>query len=82
MKNQLITILATTCLALGLVSCASTSSGVKKYPLNTCLVTGNELGTMGTPVTKVYGSQEIKFCCKACVSKFEANQQKYLAKLP
>lgn len=82
MKNKLVIFLATAALALGIASCASTSSGVKKYPLNTCLVTGNELGTMGAVVTKVYNGQEIKFCCKACVSKFEANQQKYLARLP
>lgn len=82
MKNKLVIILATAALALGIVSCASTSSGVKKYPLNTCLVTGSELGSMGTPVTKVYNGQEIKFCCKACVSKFEANPKKYLSKLP
>lgn len=82
MKTKLIAILAVATLALGIVSCSSSASGVKKYPLNTCLVTGSELGSMGTPVTKVYGNQEIKFCCKACVSKFEANQQKYLSKLP
>lgn len=82
MKNKLVIILATAALALGIVSCSSTSSGVKKYPLNTCLVTGSELGSMGTPVTKVYNGQEIKFCCKACVGKFEANPKKYLSKLP
>ena len=52
------------------------------YPLKTCLVSGNELGSMGKPVTKVYENQEIKLCCKPCIKKFEANQAKYLAKLP
>lgn len=54
----------------------------KKYPLNNCLVTDNELGSMGKVVTKVYDGQEIKFCCKPCVAKFEKNPAKYLAKLP
>ena len=54
----------------------------KKYPLNDCLVTDNELGSMGKVVTKVYDGQEIKFCCKPCVAKFEKNPAKYLAKLP
>ncbi len=58
------------------------AAGVKPYPLKTCLVSGNTLGSMGDPVTKVYDGQEIKFCCKPCVKKFEANQAKYLAKLP
>lgn len=53
----------------------------KKYPLNDCLVTDNELGSMGKVVTKVYDGQEIKFCCKPCVGKFEKNQAKYLSKL-
>jgi hypothetical protein len=54
----------------------------KPYPLKKCLVSDNKLGSMGTPVTKVYDGQEIKFCCKPCVKKFEANKAKYLAKLP
>lgn len=82
MKTKLITLLASAVLALGLASCASTSPGAKPYPLKTCIVTGNELGSMGTPVTKVFQGREIKFCCKACVAKFDANPQKYLAKLP
>lgn len=52
------------------------------YPLKTCLVTGNELGSMGKPITKVYNGQEIKLCCKPCIKKFEANPAKYLSKLP
>ena len=48
----------------------------KKYSLNYCLVTDNELGSMGKVITKVYDGQEIKFCCKACVPKFEKNPAK------
>ena len=58
------------------------ASAAKRYPLNYCLVTDNELGSMGKVVTKVYDGQEIKFCCKPCVAKFEKNPAKYLAKLP
>ena len=36
---------------------------------------------MGNPVTKVYDGQEVKFCCRPCVAKFEANPSKYLSKL-
>ena len=65
------------------VSCAtnSSSAGTKPYPLEECIVTGNELGSMGDPITIVHEGQEVKFCCKPCVSKFKANPQKYLAKL-
>jgi hypothetical protein len=51
------------------------------YPLKTCLVSGNELGSMGKPITKVYNDQEIKLCCKPCIKKFDANPAKYLGKL-
>jgi len=74
MKSTLIT-LSTLLFAAGLAFAA------KPYPLKTCLVTDNELGSMGKVVTKVYDEQEIKFCCKPCVKKFEANPAKFLSKL-
>lgn len=68
--------------AVLLASCAGTSSSsVKPYTSDTCVVTGNKLGSMGAPITKIYGDQEMKFCCKPCVAKFEKNPQRYLAKL-
>lgn len=60
----------------------TTAFAVKPYPLDYCVVTDNELGSMGKIITKVYGDQQIKFCCKPCVAKFEKNPAKYLAKLP
>jgi len=54
----------------------------KPYPLKTCLVSGNALGSMGKVVVKSYQGQEIKFCCKPCVKKFDVNPAKYLAKMP
>ncbi len=51
------------------------------YPSKICLVTDNELGSMGKVVTKIHDGQQVKFCCKPCVKKFNANPAKYLAKL-
>lgn len=89
MKTNIVSLVASALLPLLLPACASSDgsartagSSVKPYPLKTCLVTGNELGSMGDVVTKTYGNQEVKFCCKPCVKKFEANPEKYLAKLP
>jgi YHS domain-containing protein len=70
--------------AITLTSCATSSGsagGVKPYPLKTCIVTGNELGSMGDPITEVYQGQQVKFCCKACIAKFHKDPAKYLAKL-
>jgi nitrous oxide reductase accessory protein NosL len=56
-------------------------SGVKPYPLKVCLVTGNDLDSMGDTRVEVYQGQELRFCCKPCVRKFYANPEKYLSKL-
>ena len=41
---------------------------------------------MGNPIDKniytEYKDKKVYFCCKACVAKFEADPEKYLAKLP
>ena len=55
--------------------------GVKPYPLKTCLVTDNDLDSMGEQASFVYQGQTIKVCCKACIAKFEKNPAKYLKKL-
>lgn len=74
-------------LALLLASCANSSTGgttptsVKPYKLDTCIVSDNQLGSMGPVVSKVYNGQEVKFCCKACVGKFDANPGKFLGKV-
>ncbi len=64
-------------------ACAKTgpTSGAKPYLLNTCLVTENELGSMGDPVSLDHEGQQVKLCCKPCVKKFQADPQKYLSKL-
>ncbi len=80
MKTKLTAFLTASLLSLSLASCAS-SSGAKPYPLDVCIVSGNKLGSMGTPVTKVHNGQEVKFCCDPCVKKFDAKPETYLAKL-
>ncbi len=54
---------------------------VKPYPLKTCIVTDNDLGSMGDEKVIVYEGQEIKFCCAPCEKKFRKNPAKYLEKL-
>ncbi|MEQ2005569.1 MAG: hypothetical protein ABMA26_02125 [Limisphaerales bacterium] len=83
--KQTLRLLTVSTVAALLAACASTESaaaaGAKAYPLKVCIVTDNELGSMGTPVTLVHEGQTVKFCCKPCVKKFNAEPQKYLAKL-
>lgn len=54
---------------------------VKPYPLDTCVVSDEKLGSMGKPMVLVHEGQEIKFCCKACKPKFEKDPAKFLKKL-
>ncbi len=78
-----LSLLTSALLAIGAITASGLSAAqpVKSYPKKTCAVTDNKLGSMGTPVTKVYSGQEVKFCCKPCVSKFEKDPDRYLAKL-
>ncbi len=53
----------------------------KIYPLETCLVSGQKLGSMGEPVDKVYRNRLVRFCCAGCPATFDADPAKYLKKL-
>ena len=53
-------------------------SVVKPYPFNTCVVSGEELSSMGDPHVFTHNGQEIKMCCKGCVKKFNADPDKFL----
>lgn len=77
-------------LALGLIATHANSAAlardgakapVQPYPLDTCLVTDNDLGSMGDERVFVYEGQEIKICCKPCERKFRKNPERYLKKL-
>jgi hypothetical protein len=57
------------------------NSAVKPYPLNVCIVTENDLGSMGDERTFAYEGQEIKICCKPREKKFLKNPARYLKKL-
>lgn len=51
------------------------------YPLDSCIVSGEKLGSMGKPVVKEYDGREVRFCCNGCVKQFEAKQADYLKKI-
>ena len=71
------------------VSGASTSgtgtqtdqASARPYPLDVCIVSDEELGTMGDVPTLVHEGQLYKFCCDACVPTFKKDPAKYAAKL-
>ena len=65
----------------GLSGVTAAPEKTKPYTKDICIVSDNKLGSMGRVITKVYDGQEVKFCCKPCIGKFEKNPQKYLKKL-
>lgn len=66
---------------VGAAFAAPTTQPTKPYPLKTCIVSDEELGDMGEPIVTNHEGQEIKFCCGACVKKFDKDPAKYLKKL-
>lgn len=53
----------------------------KPYPLETCLVTGDDLDDMDDRVSTVHEGQVFEFCCKPCLKKFHKNPGKYVKAL-
>ena len=54
------------------------------YPLKTCAVSGEDLGSMGEPFDYIHQPADqparlVQMCCDGCVEKFEKDPAKYLA---
>jgi hypothetical protein len=56
-------------------------SSASHYPLDTCIITGAELGSMGDPVLHMYDGIEVRFCCAGCIEVFEDDPEAYLSAL-
>ena len=53
----------------------------KEYPLKTCVVTDEKLGSMGKPYVIKHEGKEVQFCCKGCEKDFKKEPAKYLKKI-
>ena len=51
------------------------------YALDTCLVSGEKLGSMGDPITFAYGYRVAKVCCKGCIKSVAKKHDEMIAKL-
>lgn len=56
------------------------------YPVTTCVVSGDKLGSMGDFISYVHKEagkpdREVRFCCEGCIEDFKADPKKFLAKL-
>jgi YHS domain-containing protein len=51
------------------------------YPLETCPVSGEQLGGMGEAFDLVHGTRLVRLCCKDCVKGFQKEPDKFMAKV-
>ena len=57
------------------------ASDAAPYPIDTCVVSDEKLGSMGEPVVIDHEGTTVKFCCKACIDEFNEDPAKFVAKL-
>ena len=80
--KKLVLLLATAGLFLTNISAEEKKDvKAKAYPLDTCAVSDEKLGSMGDPYVFVEGGQEVKLCCKSCQKDFKKDKAKYLKKI-
>jgi len=74
-----------TILAFGLIACTedkgddSAAPSSDGYSMTVCPVSGEKLGSMGTPVVMTHEGTTVKLCCDHCTDKFKADPEKYVA---
>ncbi len=49
-----------------------------EYPLDTCVVSGGELGSMGDPADLVLAGRLVRLCCDGCSGKLKAEPGRFL----
>lgn len=71
-------LLSSLLLGAGILSAAD--AGVPAtYPLKKCVVSNEDLGTMGKAVKVTHEGTDVYLCCKSCTKKFTAEAAKFTA---
>jgi YHS domain-containing protein len=68
-------------LTTGFPALGQEAADIAAYPIDYCVVTGQKLGSMGTPIDYMHEGRLVRFCCGGCIGTFQANPEKYLAVL-
>jgi YHS domain-containing protein len=66
---------------LAAVDAAMIEQQKPNYPLQTCVVTGMKLGSMGEPYAHIYRNHLVMFCCDGCIPAFQKDPAAYLQKI-
>lgn len=67
--------------ALGTLDAAVAGQQRERYPLNTCPVSGEPLGSMGEPYEVVVNNHLVRLCCAGCEEQLRSQPLKYLTTL-
>lgn len=65
--------------AVGIV--LTSQAGEDAYPLTTCVVSGETLGSHGKTFVEHYEGREVRLCCKGCRKDFLKEPAKYIKML-
>lgn len=63
------------------IDAAVVKQQMEYYAMDTCPVSESKLGGMGTPIDYVYNNRLVRFCCGGCISKLNADPDKFIAML-
>lgn len=64
---------------VGLTVAADTTGVPPTYPLKKCVVSDEDLGSMGKPVKVTHEGTDVYLCCKSCAKDFKKDPAKYTA---
>lgn len=83
MKTLSKTLILAAILGAGFISAAdSKDTGVPAtYPLKKCVVSDEDLGSMGKPVKVSHEGTDVYLCCKSCIKKFNKEPAKFVAQV-
>lgn len=63
----------------GVADTSAASDAEASYPLDTCVVSGEKLGSMGEGYEVEVEGRTVKLCCAGCEDQLRAEPAKYLA---
>ena len=59
----------------------ATTEQIAAYPLETCAVSGEPLGSMGAPIDYFANGTLVRLCCKNCIETLESEPDTYVTKV-
>lgn len=74
-------IILATAAVIVISGCGEKKAALGDYPLDTCVVGGKRLGSMGDPYLHMHEGTKVYFCCEGCKETFSEDPKKYLAKI-